>query len=271
MKYKWTIKTALAALILTLLSLLVDTITEEIKGVGFYSLLLISNLLICLNLGLLATHTIRNRVHSIIFLTLILWGVNRLNGAIETIIFNLTSTTEALVILATGLLYAIVAGTIVFMLLKPQPSESDPVHPKRSVGRWIYKLILADVAYLVVYLIAGGILMNAYPYLLEFYEGKIPAFGTLVKTQLLLRGPLYITIALLILYSTKGSRIRKSLLIGATLAIMGGISPLLIPNEFMPFNIRMAHLFETTSSNLLYGIIVGLILGEKESKEGFMS
>ena len=76
------IKTGLAALIITALSLLADVLLTQPGNAGFYLLLLAANFLICLNLGLLAVHSRYNKLQLIALLSLVLWSVNRLNSVI---------------------------------------------------------------------------------------------------------------------------------------------------------------------------------------------
>ncbi|HEX5426443.1 MAG TPA: hypothetical protein VFW94_23035, partial [Candidatus Acidoferrales bacterium] len=56
-----------------------------------------------------------------------------------------------------------------------------------------------------------------------------------------------------------------ALFLGAAYSILGGIAPLLLPNPFMPPNIRLAHGFEVGISNFVFGMIVGWALTAKRS------
>jgi hypothetical protein len=61
----------------------------------------------------------------------------------------------------------------------------------------------------------------------------------------------------------KLSKLKKAVLIGLIFSILGGIAPLILPNEVMPLNLRMGHLFEVGISNFLYGFLLGYILSQK--------
>jgi hypothetical protein len=61
---------------------------------------------------------------------------------------------------------------------------------------------------------------------------------------------------------------RKALLIGLVFSILGGIAPLIPPNEFMPADIRIGHGFEVGVSNLIYGVILGYLWGVSRTNEG---
>ena len=61
---------------------------------------------------------------------------------------------------------------------------------------------------------------------------------------------------------------KTALLVGFVFAIFGAIAPLLIPNEFMPANVRLAHGFETGISNFLYGIVLVYLFGKRKTNTG---
>jgi hypothetical protein len=43
---------------------------------------------------------------------------------------------------------------------------------------------------------------------------------------------------------------------------------LLVPNPFMPYEVRMAHLRETASSNFLFGMALGWLFGRRSATPG---
>ena len=61
------------------------------------------------------------------------------------------------------------------------------------------------------------------------------------------------------------SVVKKAILIGLTFAILGGIAPLIPPNELMPSYVRLGHGFEVGISNFIYGILLALLLKLKSS------
>jgi hypothetical protein len=44
---------------------------------------------------------------------------------------------------------------------------------------------------------------------------------------------------------------------------LGGIAPLIQPNELMPLYIRIGHSFEVGISNFAFGLVLGLLLSQK--------
>lgn len=88
------------------------------------------------------------------------------------------------------------------------------------------------------------ILQASLPELDQFYKGKIPAFQVMIYMQLVSTAPKW----------------RYAVLVGMVFSILGGIAPLLPPNNLMPAVIRVGHGFEVGISNFLFGWITGVVL-----------
>ncbi len=56
---------------------------------------------------------------------------------------------------------------------------------------------------------------------------------------------------------------KKAVLIGLTFAVIGGIAPLIPPNELMPAYVRLGHGFEVGISNFIYGVLLAILLRSK--------
>ena len=69
------------------------------------------------------------------------------------------------------------------------------------------------------------------------------------------RGVLWVLIAYLVLVSTEGTLLRKGLILGLLLSLLGS-SQLLLPNPIMPYMVRMGHLVETATSSFIWGFIL---------------
>lgn len=76
----------------------------------------------------------------------------------------------------------------------------------------------------------------------------------------ILRGLLWIGIALIIMQALEGSKIKKGLIVGSIFTILSS-SQLLLANPFMSETVRMAHLIETGSENFLWGFLIVWFLG----------
>lgn len=120
---------------------------------------------------------------------------------------------------------------------------------------------LLAFAYLVLYLIAGFIVS---PYVMAFYHSRrLPTLGVFLAVELG-RGFLYLLAVWpwLRIITRRGHAV---LFLGTAYSILGGVAPLLLPNPFMPPQIRLAHGLEVGISNFVFGAIVGWALTAKRA------
>jgi hypothetical protein len=73
---------------------------------------------------------------------------------------------------------------------------------------------------------------------------------------------LWVAIALPIIRMLKGDWRETALAIGVTFSVLMN-ALLLLPNPYMPEPVRMAHLVETASSNFIFGLLVGWMMGDE--------
>ena len=69
----------------------------------------------------------------------------------------------------------------------------------------------------------------------------------------------------LVMRITRGSRLEKALATGVLFAVVM-TSGLLLPNPYMPFEVRMVHLVETAPSNFLFGALLVWLLGQSHDR-----
>jgi hypothetical protein len=99
-----------------------------------------------------------------------------------------------------------------------------------------------------------------WPFIADYYQARpMPSFGPVLALQVF-RGLAFGGIVLLIVQACDGSRLERALVAGLTLAILGGVAPLVMPNPLMPVSIRMAHLFEVVPSIFTFGAVLALAL-----------
>jgi hypothetical protein len=111
--------------------------------------------------------------------------------------------------------------------------------------------------YVVLYFIAG---IAVHPFIRDFYANRwLPSVGELCAIQFC-RGALYVAVALPFLRRMTGQRLRAGIILGLCLAVLGGIAPLLLPNPYMPAQIRFAHAIEVGLSNFIFGLTVAALL-----------
>jgi len=107
-----------------------------------------------------------------------------------------------------------------------------------------------------------------YP-VLSLYNSDILPFGQHMTNMVnnspalilfqLLRGIIWASLAGLVIQMTTGNWWIKGIIIGLLFGVMatGG---LLLPNPYMPAEVRWIHLWETSTSNFLFGFVAGWIL-----------
>ena len=136
-------------------------------------------------------------------------------------------------------------------------------HPfeSQSVGQRVWKFVACDFSYIALYLLAGSII---FPYIKDFYATQtIPPMSTLLALQLLVRGPAFILVCLLITRMLGLPRLSGALAVGAVFTLLSGVAPLLMPNPYFPNAVRWMHFMEVTSSNFVFGAIVAWMWGQR--------
>ncbi len=164
-------------------------------------------------------------------------------------------------------LHTLVSATLsipVWMLLFGNRDSVAPEHYRpiaaKSRGEQAWKFVVSDLAYIVLYLTAGTII---FPYVKEFYATQhIPAIASIVALQLLVRGPVFVVLCLTLVRMMGLPRLAGALAVGAVFTILSGVAPLLMPNPYFPDSVRWVHLCEVTSSNFVFGAIVGWLWGQ---------
>lgn len=213
---------------------------------------------------------------------LITFGLQYFMSQIETLWFN-----ESINFPIKGI-WAIVSGGAIMNLLfsvtatwftgnlkvlKGSAIEKEKIKLAPMVK---YFLLLSILVWPVIYFLAGYLIAWQFADVRLFYSGttEMDSFLSMMKANFasglyffqILRGVLWILIALPALAVIRGSLIRKGLIIGLLFAVLSS-SQLLIPNPFMSDMVRMGHLIETAPSNFLWGFIIAWCFGKLISSE----
>jgi len=165
----------------------------------------------------------------------------------------------------TVITYELAVPLWILLFAKREESKGESYHPvdSRPFSERLWKFAACDVSYLVLYFLAGTII---FPFVKDFYAGQtLPPAGRLIAMQLLVRGPILVGLCLLLLRLLRLPRVSGALAVGAVLALLNGVAPLLIPNPYLPDPVRWAHFFEIASSNFVFGGIVGWLWGRSGS------
>ncbi len=152
----------------------------------------------------------------------------------------------------------------VWMLLfgRRPPIPQEHFHPiaAKSRAERAWKFVVCDVSYLILYLIAGSIV---WPHVKDFYATQtVPPMSTFLPLELLIRGPVFVVLCLLLVRMLGLPRLSGALAVGALFTLLSGVAPLLMPNPYFPDAVRWAHFCEVTSSNFVFATIVAWLWGQ---------
>jgi hypothetical protein len=213
----------------------------------------------------------------------VFYGVQTFQPQVESWIFQAYSGYAAHLpaamiprILIAGLLHALLWIPVAVLILGrwqgiPDPRPQPPLVASLRSG----KLLLAAVAYVVVYFLFGHYVAWRSPAVRAYYEGTdAGSFWLQMRSVLrntpwlplaqVLRGALWTLLGVVVLRSMRGSVTEKALAVGSLFAVVMGAG-LLLPNPYMPYEVRMVHLVETTSSNFLFGVLVALLFRDPQA------
>jgi hypothetical protein len=139
------------------------------------------------------------------------------------------------------------------------PAHYRPVQSRRLREK-LWRFVVSDFSYIILYFLAGSII---WPMVKGFYATQtMPHPLTIIGLQLLLRGPVFVVICLLLVRMLGRSRVSGALAVGAVFTILSGVAPLLMPTPYFPDSVRWVHFFEVTSSNFVFGALVGWMWGQ---------
>jgi hypothetical protein len=180
-------------------------------------------------------------------------------------------------ILAAGLVHAALWIPVAVIILGKR--RADPIaatsgeRPPLLAELLTWKLPLAAAIYVVVYFTFGYYVAWRQPAITTYYGGSDPGTIWLQLASVMratpwlpfaqaVRGVLWVTLAVVVIRMLKGSALEKALAIGLLFgAVMN--AGLLLPNPYMPHDVRMIHLVETASSNFLFGLLLGWLFGRE--------
>ena len=203
------------------------------------------------------------------------YGVTTVMGQIETAVFVTTLPPGLLprLFLSGALMAALFSPAAVLVLGKRKSKDADDRQPSRlklSANEWAIKLSILAIAYTVIYFSFGYFIAWKSAAVRTYYGGEDPGsflahMANVVRdTPWLfplqaLRALLWVALAVPVIRMTKGEWWKA----GLAVALLFGVvmnAQLLLPNPLMPHEVRMAHLWETSSSNFLFGWLVVFIL-----------
>ncbi|NHE55472.1 hypothetical protein [Cyclobacterium plantarum] len=262
------IKTLTAALLTTCLFYAADLLVGSGLSFSQYVWQTVANFLIILLLGIYLHSTRLKNWKRYLSVVAIYFFIGHFSILIEAYLFDVSDLNMTILEMARGFFIVLLISLILVRLfpVRKEPIKSNTDYPVRFRIRPL-GLLSGVFLYLFIYGLAGFVLQASYPEFLEFYKGKIPSFSRIAGVQII-RSFLFMGIAIVVLRSCLLAKPKTALLIAMLFSVLGGIAPLIPPNELMPGYVRIGHFFEVGISNFLYGYILGYILvSNSEEKE----
>lgn len=228
----------------------------------------------------LAYPILRSRWHGfklIATVFLVFFGTQTFQAQIETLYFAGSlgfRVGEVMAIVLAGTLVALFyAPAAVAILGKLRPSDrpesgARPLGPRR---RFVERALLLAAIYAGLYFAFGYFVAWRSPAVRELYTGStelrpfLAHMADLVRGDpaivpwQLLRGVLWVGLAIPVIKMMKGRRWETSLALGLLFGLLL-TAPLLLPNPYMSAPVRLAHFLETSTSTFIYGWLVGWLL-----------
>ena len=208
-------------------------------------------------------------------LFLVLWGVTTVMPQIESAYF-LTRLPAGMVprLFVMGAIVAAIVAPAAARLLGRRPGivgVDESAHRLDMPAReWVMRLAVVVVLYLVLYFGFGYYVAWRNPAVQAYYRGTDPgsfvaqlrhvarATPMVVPLQVL-RALLWAALAVPVIRMTRGAWWHAGLAVALLFSVVMN-SQLLLPNPYMPTEVRMAHLVETASSNFVFGWLLVLVL-----------
>lgn len=208
-------------------------------------------------------------------LFLVTFGIQYFMSQIETLWFN-----DSLKLQINSIWAIVIGGAVMALLFSftatwltgkfRSSNESRIKQVKIQLYPMVKRiLLLSVVVWPLVYFLAGYLIAWQFAETRLFYSGttEMDSFYSIMEANIasglyffqIFRGALWILIALLVMYTTRGSWIHKGLILGMLFAILGS-SGLLLPNPVMPYMVRMSHLVETAPSSFIWGMVLAWFL-----------
>ncbi|HEX6048429.1 MAG TPA: hypothetical protein VFZ21_04150 [Gemmatimonadaceae bacterium] len=180
---------------------------------------------------------------------------------LEAVVFGIAPAAALIGLAVLGALAHTGAVIVVARVIPATPNaRADVASPFAgwSVGAVAIRVLGLGIAYTIIYFAAGAVI---YPFVRDFYANKpLPSTGALVALQTLVRGPIFAGIGALVIALLRSTRLTHAVAVGCTLAGLGGLTALLVPNPLFPDAVRHVHLAEVGTSNFVFGWIVGWVM-----------
>lgn len=203
-------------------------------------------------------------------LWLVLYGVTTVMPQIESAYFitRLPPGMLPRLFVAGAIVTALVSPLAVKLLGRWRQGATDAESPRLPLTArdWIVRLAIVVVAYLVLYFGFGYFVAWKSEAVRAYYGGSDPgSFAVQLRTVVrdtpmlvplqVLRALLWVAIAIPVIRMTTGPWWQSALCVALLFTVVMN-SQLLLPNPYMPQDVRLTHLVETASSNFIFGWVL---------------
>ena len=158
-----------------------------------------------------------------------------------------------------------VAALLWYVIFHPAAVPKSPISstlPDRSFTQRLWRFVFCSACYVFLYFLAGTII---FPFVRDYYATQhIPSFGHIVAMQFFVRGPVFVLVCLMLLRMFRLPHWSGAVAVGLAFTLISGVAALIMPNGIFPDTVRWAHFCEVTSSNFVFGFVVGWIWGHAQ-------
>ena len=205
----------------------------------------------------------------------VFYGVMTVMGQMESAVF-ITQLPPGMLprLFLMGLLIAAPFSVLAVFILGKHRRPAVDVESKqrwiRPSKEWTWRVAVLAIVYVVLYFTFGHFIAWQSPAVREYYGGgDAGGFFVQMRSTLgarpwllpfqILRGLMWILLALPAIRMLRGQKWETALAVGLLFSVVMN-AQLLLPNPFMPEEVRMMHLVETATSNFIFGGLVGRML-----------
>ncbi|HEY8548511.1 MAG TPA: hypothetical protein VIL35_01030 [Vicinamibacterales bacterium] len=206
-----------------------------------------------------ASHLRGGRLWLLLFVVAV--GVGQVLALLEAVVFGVVEPGVGFKLGIHPTIAVALAAAVTCALVRRDP----PRGPADLVTFNLPRLAAVAGLYTIVYFTAGTLV---FPWIEWFYTARtMPSTVAVVALQLFVRGPMFGLIVLFMLRGLNGSVLARGIWTGLALSIFGAVASLVLPNPFMPDQVRWAHLIEVGVSNFLFALLAAAILGGYRARE----
>ena len=198
-------------------------------------------------------------------LWLMIYVAVSVNTVIEAKFFSDIITVSIAVMCLHQLLPCVLLAGALALLFTP--TDAPVLFPTLSPAQWAWRVLVAWAAFPIIYIAFG---MCVGPFVVpEYLKGtaglKLPTMATILRTQYLIRSPLFLISSLPIVALWTGSRKHLLIAFGIAEAMMVGVHGL-VEAYWLPTLLRVLHSIEITFDSFAYVAVLTWLFAAKAKK-----